>query len=65
MENERMRQVMSVKQAKEVAKQKGISLSSPTIRKYAIQKRLGYRIGHKYFIDKEKFRRFINGQNDS
>lgn len=58
----RLTRNISPAQALEIAKAQGISVTYPTILKWVRDYGLGYRIGGRYTINREKFMKFIEGQ---
>lgn len=59
------RELITVEEGIEIAKKMGVSISRPTVVKYATVQGYGYQIGSKWVINQIKFRRFLNGENNS
>jgi hypothetical protein len=59
----RRKELITIEEGIEIAENMGVSISRPTVVKYATLIGYGYQIGSKWVIKKTEFRRFLNGKN--
>lgn len=55
---------ITVSEAEQEVRDLGMQMSRPTIIKHAEEQGYGWKVGGKWYIDKTKFRRFLNGADD-